>query len=370
MYTTGAIIFAEKATHLSIAYYISSHGFGHAARQSAIIRRLAEQGTKIYVRSAAPAKFFDFPNVYYHQQAYDVGLIQPDALHVDVEASFAAYQIIIDDKTAIIAQEVAFIQQNDIKLIVGDMPPLAFEIAAETHIPSVAITHFTWDWVYDHYSAGYPQAKGIIEGIRQMYGKATLALQLPFAHQFDMFPTVEQIPLLANTPTRSRDEICAELAIPPEHKIGLLSMGGMNWQGGGIDQLEKFNDWTFLVTPSIWEASNQQPNIRLIPTDFPNYHDLIAAADVVVGKAGGSTVAECIAHHTAYIYTTRADYRENELLDAALREHANSQFIPKDEFEGGAWLEWLNPVVARSYAWENIPYNGAEVAAQRLLQFI
>lgn len=355
---------------MAIAYYISSHGFGHAARQSAIIRQLAERDLPIFVRSAAPQKFFDFPNVQTHEQAYDVGLIQPDALHVDVEASFAAYQSILDDKTTIIQQEVAFIQKNQIKLVVSDMPPLAFEVAAQANIPSVAITHFTWDWVYDHYSTDYPQFQPIIAGIREMYGKATLALQLPFSHKFDMFPHIEPIPLLANEPTKNRSEICQELNIPTDNKIGLLSMGGMSWRGGGIDTLDQLVDWTFLVTPTIWEASNQPENFRLIPTDYPNYHDLIAAADMVVGKAGGSTVSECVAHHTACIYTIREDYRENELLDAALRKHTNSHFISKQEFEQGAWVDWLNMVVNRHYDWQEIPYNGATVAVERLLQLM
>jgi len=355
---------------MSIAYYISSHGFGHAARQHAVLRLLSQRGIPVYVRSAAPHKFFDFPGVQHHVQAYDVGLIQPDALHVDVPASIAAYQSILDDAASIIAGEVAFIRANNIRLVVGDMPPLAFEIAHQAGVPSVAITHFTWDWVYAHYAADYPQLEPIIAGIRAMYGKTTLALQLPFAHPFDMFPNVQPHNLLANTVTRTRAQICTELNIAPDDKLALLSMGGMTWRGGGIDRLAQFTGWTFLVTPSIWEASDQPANFRHIPTDYPDYHNLIAAADVVVGKAGGSTVAECVAHHTASIYTIRDDYRENELLDAALRTYTHSQFIQKTAFEAGAWVDWLEPILARDEPLPALKSDGAAQAAALLAKMI
>jgi UDP:flavonoid glycosyltransferase YjiC (YdhE family) len=130
-----------------IAYYISSHGFGHAARQQAIIRELAKQGAEIHVRSASPAKFFTAASSY-HQQRYDIGMIQADALHFDIPASLNWMADFLKEQPKRIASETAFIREKGIELIVSDMPPIAFEIAEAAQLPSVAITHFTWDWVY------------------------------------------------------------------------------------------------------------------------------------------------------------------------------------------------------------------------------
>ena len=47
----------------------------------------------------------------------------------------------------------------------------------------------------------------VVDHLRASYNKATLALQMPFAHEFDMFQQVEEIPLVINRPTESRQQI-------------------------------------------------------------------------------------------------------------------------------------------------------------------
>ena len=94
--------------------------------------------------------------------------------------------------------------------------------------------------------------------------------------------------------------------------------------------------------PDIWSQVKYLPNVRCVPTDTENYQDLIAAADMVVGKAGGSTVAQVIAHRTPMIYTLRENYSENQLLHAALCNFAKSLLVRKNEFEQGAWTQHLD----------------------------
>src|SRR5688572_21143697 len=147
---------------MQIAYYISSHGFGHAARQQAVIRELVKRGAVVHVRTAAPQKFFKHA-ASYHQQRYDIGIIQPDALTYDVAASFAWLADFLQNKDSIIAQEVAFIREKGIQLVVVDMPQIAFDIAEAAGVPSVLVSHFRWDWVYEHYMAAFPQYHYLID---------------------------------------------------------------------------------------------------------------------------------------------------------------------------------------------------------------
>jgi hypothetical protein len=355
---------------MTITFYISGHGFGHAARQQAIIKHLSQAGVMVHVKTPAPRKFFEFPNVTYHDKRYDIGLIQPDSLTVDVEATFQWYRDFLIHQSDLIAEEVAYIRENDVRLIVGDMPPIAFEIANEAGIPSVACTHFTWDWVYGQYLADYPQHDDIIRNLRASYNKATLALQMPFAHEFDMFQQVEEIPLVINMPTQSRQQIRDQFNIPDDHKLCLLSMGGMNWGDGDVSALRHISGWTFLVMPDTWEHVKDVPYVRPIPIDFPDYQNLIVASDVLVGKAGWSTVAEVIAHQTPMLYTLRTGYSENVLLDNALKAHANCRYVEKSAFQSGAWTAYLDELVANDYSWSDIPINGAEIAAQRLIELL
>jgi hypothetical protein len=149
----------------------------------------------------------------------------------------------------------------------------------------------------------------------------------------------------------------------------LLSMGGQSWGRTDISALRQMTGWTFLVMPDSWEQVRDLPNFRLIPTDYEDYHNLIAAADVVVGKSGGTTTAQCIAYRTPIIYTARGDYRENGLLKDALDRYAHSRFLDRENFEAGAWAGMLDSFVETPFDWPPIATNGAEVVVRRLLQF-
>ena len=355
---------------MTITFYISGHGYGHAARQQAIIKHLSDTGVEVHVKTPTPRKFFDFPHVAYHEKRYDIGLIQPDSLTVDVDATFEWYRDFLTRQPALIAEEVAFVREQDVQLIVSDMPPIAFEIASAAGIPSVACTHFTWDWVYGQYMPEYGQYQDVVDSLRASYNKATLALQMPFAHEFDMFQQIEEIPLVINAPTQSRQQIREQFQVPENHKVCLLSMGGMAWGENDVTPLREMAGWTFFVMPDMWDQVNDLDHVRLIPTDYPNYQNLIAAADVLVGKAGWSTIAEVIAHRTPMLYTLRTGYSENSLLENALETYANCRFVEKLAFQSGAWVSYLDELVSRDFTWTDIPTNGAEVAANRLMNFL
>ena len=65
--------------------------------------------------------------------------------------TLAACQALHASFPELIDQEIKFIKSEQIKLVVGDIPPLCFEIAARALVPSVAITNFTWDVIYRAY---------------------------------------------------------------------------------------------------------------------------------------------------------------------------------------------------------------------------
>ncbi|MGJ3237237.1 MAG: hypothetical protein ACFE0Q_00880 [Anaerolineae bacterium] len=358
----------------NIAYYISSHGYGHAARQQAVINQLARRGVAVHVRTATPPKFFQSARSLHHAR-YDIGMIQADALHFDIPASLQWMVDFLDAQAPLIAQEVAFLHVQKIDLVVSDMPAIACEIAERAGVPSVVVTHFTWDWVYAHYSADYPQAEPIVEALRAQYSQATLALQMqiPYPHPFDAFPTVEPVGLIHNPATRTREAVRAEFNIPPDQALVLLSMGGHRWGHSNIQTLKQQTGAVFLVMPDAWEQVSDHPErFRPVPMDYPAYHNLIAAADVLVGKAGGSTVAEVIGHRTPMIYTTQhaAQWRESELLARTLTDHASAHYVPLNDFIAGHWVDDLPNVLHADHHWSDIARDGASQTAARLLQLI
>ena len=324
----------------AIAFYVTGHGFGHAARSKPILDRLAASGARLYLRSGADPKFFaSVPGLDLHREHYDVGSVQADGLNVDPLESLRQYAAIHAQREAIIAREAAFVRQAGVQLVVSDVTPLAFDIATAAGVPAIASSHFTWDWIYEPYVALHPEYAWLLDAIRASYAQATLALEMPFAHDFGVFPRVAQIPLVVRTRTFSRAEIRAAFDVPEGKRLAVLSMGGMDWGTSPLDTLRAHREWVFVLPPDVADLVRGEPNLRAVPPAYPHFHDLTAAADLLIAKAGGVTVSECIAFHTPLICSFRNDFREDELLRPALAEYAHARVYAKAAFEAGAWLD-------------------------------
>ena len=141
----------ELSFLISVAYFISGHGYGHMVRSCQVIRRLREAcpDLQFHVKSTAPYRFLrDLPfPVSYENRAVDVGIVQKDSLEMSVEETLHACRNLHERMPALMEEELAYIKRERIRLILGDIPPLCFEIAARAAIPSVAIGNFTWNWI-------------------------------------------------------------------------------------------------------------------------------------------------------------------------------------------------------------------------------
>ena len=71
------------------------------------------------------------------------------------------------------------------------------------------------------------------------------------------------------------------------------------------------------------------------------YEDLVAAVDVVATKPGYGIIAECAAHGTALLYTSRGHFVEYEVLVQEMPRYVRSQFIPQDALFAGEWRTYL-----------------------------
>ncbi len=80
-----------------IAFFVSAHGFGHAARACALIEELAARSClEFHLFSAAPRWFFDesldLPFVI-HGEDVDVGLAMRTSIEPDLGATLAALRL-------------------------------------------------------------------------------------------------------------------------------------------------------------------------------------------------------------------------------------------------------------------------------------
>lgn len=360
------------ASPASVVFYISGHGFGHASREVEVINAIgaSRPDLTIVLRTSVsdallsrtlrtPVTRLDGP--------CDSGVIQRDSVTHDDEATVREAAAFQETMPARIAEEMERLQPFDVRAVVGDIPPMAFDVASRIGVPSVALANFTWDWIYEWYGEALRDAPNLLAGIRQSYRQAGHALELPLSGGFEVFPRVTRIPFIARHSARSQVEARRLVGLEPDRPVALLSFGGYGLQRLAVEQLDCLDEWTVLLTDRITTLSAQpSPHLRLISeADFGElrYEDLVAAADVVVTKPGYGIVSECVAHDTAMLYTSRGHFREYDRMVAEMPEILRCRFISQDDLFGGRWTGALNSLMEQPQPPKTVATDGALRAA-------
>lgn len=364
---------------MNVVFYISGHGFGHASREVEILNALGDlkPSLRFLIRSAVSpellARTMKVPYTLLPGPC-DSGIVQSTSVQHDDEASvreaaafYSTFAERIDRETKSLAAEGA-------KLIVADIPPLAFEVANRLGVPSVAIGNFTWDWIYET-QPGFEAVPWVVPLIRQAYQRATIALELPFAGGFEVFPSVKTMPLVARRPTRSRAETRTHFGVPHDRPAALLSFGGYGLPALDLSTLDCLADWTVITTDRITPGAHPAPEHVVFLSEQAllggtfRYEDLVAAADVVITKPGYGIIGECIAARTAMLYTSRGEFREYDVLVNAMRRYLKCRFISQEDLFAGRWREALDALVGQPAPLESIAPDGAEVVAKEIARF-
>jgi L-arabinokinase len=373
---------------MTLVFYISGHGFGHASRQVEIIRALAARQPehRIVIRSAVSPdlleRTLDVPFQLLPGPC-DTGIVQRTSIEHDDEATVREAMRFYERYDVMVRAEVDRAGAESPALIVGDIAPVAFEVGARLGVPAVAIANFTWDWIYDTHPGMADQAAWIAPLIRQSYQKATHALELPFSGGFEVFPSRERIPLVARRSHANRTDAREYFNLRPRARVALLSFGGYGLPQQNLATLDCTGEWTIVTTDRLARSNGggggrgegQSHNVvriderRLAASPY-RYEDLVAAADVVITKPGYGILAECISTGTAMLYTSRGVFREYDVLVREMPRYLRARFISQGDLLAGRWRDSFNALIAQPRAPETMPTNGAEVAAEKLSGWI
>jgi L-arabinokinase len=400
---------------MTVVYYISGHGFGHASRSVEVIRELQQLDPRIRiaVRTMAPAWFLDrsLGSAIERQPVdTDTGVVQIDSLRLDEDQTArvaASFYASFDRR---VAEEAAALRELAATVVAGDIPPLAFAAAHRAGIPSVAVANFTWDWIYAGYPHFEPLAPGTVELIARAYSHASLALRLPFSGGFDSMKAVTRdVPLIARKATHTRDAARRRLGID-DGPVVLASFGGHGLRLP-YETIARRNSFTLIVTDvgrlkpaptyegqsagrlrpgptyegqsagrlkpgPAYEGQRRgrlQPAHRLLRitlqqlTDLGiKYEDLVAASDVVVTKAGYGIVSECIANDAAMLYTPRGRFREHDVFLAEMPKYLRCREITNDDLRSGNWQPSVEAVLSLPGAPQTLRTDGAAVCAEAI----
>ena len=349
-------------------YYITGHGYGHAVRSNQVIRALqhAAPDLHVHVRTTAPEWLFQDSKrpVSYSRQLMDIGIVQSNSLVMDLEATLHECQNHRQRMPSLIEQEAKFITEQRIELVIGDIPPVCFEIAAQAGIPSVAVTNFTWDVIYRAYATEHPALYPLIEEMTRFYRKATLALTLPYPCAMSMFMRQEAIPWISRASALTRKQARAAFGLPSNGIIVLLSFGGLGLDDLPRLRLSELSDFSFVSTGPV---EFRQDNLLVFSMAQRCYVDLLRAVDAVVTKPGYGIVADVLAHRLPVLYTERGEFPEYPCLVKALTEIATAEFIPQADLLAGNIRRYLTRLLNKKPSWPPVPLNGAAVAAAKIL---
>ena len=172
----------HSKTTKRIVYYISSHGFGHAARSLSVLSSLTNKAT-VFVKTKIPPFFFKGflgNSIKIISQETDSGCIQKDFTCVDEEKTFKVFQNFMNSHSQRIEAEVNWLKQKSIDLIVSDAPSLPIEAAHRASIPSILVSNFTWYDIYSDFDISHKFSE-FLEIIKEEYSKTTIQI-LPQCH--------------------------------------------------------------------------------------------------------------------------------------------------------------------------------------------
>lgn len=356
----------------TIAYFVSAHGLGHAARAAAVMQALhdlrPDLGCEIF--TAAPSWFFQESLTgpwRCHHLAADVGLVQIDSLHEDWPASLAALDALYPLDAGLVQALAQQIQALGCELVLCDIAPLGIAVAVAAGIPSVLIENFTWDWIY----AGYEQAQPDL----RRHSRYLAGLFAAADHHIQTEPVCAArsgaltTPPVARRPRLPRAETRQRLGVDEGAPLVLVTMGGAAWEYTFLAHLTAHPRFQFLIPGSVATAQRSQ-NLFLLPSRSGWYHpDLIHAADAVVGKLGYSTVAEAYYSRVPFCFVTRPSFRESAVLQAFVQAHLPSLALTAAEFAGGEWLPAL-PVLLAQPRQPQPALSGAQMVAAHLLTLL
>jgi len=362
---------------VTVVFYISGHGFGHASREVEIINALgrAAPDARIVIRSAvSPSLLERTIQVPYELRpgACDSGIVQTTSVAHDDDATIAAAVAFYSTYDERVEAEARHLAEESIDVIVGDIPPIAFDVAGRLGVPSVAIANFTWDWIYETHAGLIDRAPWILPRIRQAYRRADLALELPFAGGFGVFTNVRRIPLVARRPTRGREDTRRFFGVPLDRPAALLSFGGYGMPSLDVRTIDS-RDWTLVATDRVLPdgARTRASNVvhiderKFLGAGF-RYEDLVSAVDVVVTKPGFGIVSECIACGTAMLYTSRGAFREYDVFVRDMPRVLRCRFISQDDLFAGRWRGALDDLLRQPPPPETMATDGADIAAAQI----
>ncbi len=350
-----------------IAFFISPHGYGHAARAAAVMSELYLRDATYHfaIFTKAPEWFFaetlESTSYTYHPLLTDIGVVQAGPLTENLAETHAKLKEFIPFNPHLIDNLKKELSLIGCKAVLCDISPLGLYVAESSGLPSILIENFTWDWIYEAYLPDNPEYSAPINYLSECFRKATFHIRTRPASVTQNRNDLETNPV-SRQPRKPREIIRQELGIHPQDRVVLVTLGGLSETLEiSIGSDTQVGIW--YVIPGGSPRFEKKGRRILLPHHSRYYHpDLVKASDAVVGKAGYSTVAEAFHAGIPFAYLPRPGFRESEFLGSFIEENLGGFEIPPSDFYSGNFSKRVDELLETRVIHEPVR-NGAEQIA-------
>lgn len=348
-----------------LAYFITPHGFGHAARAAAIMVALQERDPTLHfhIFTQVPQWFFQASlvrNIHYYDVCTDIGLIQTTALSEDLPATVRRLATLLPYNRALIASLATILRGMRCAMVLCDIAPMGIVAARAAGIPSVLIENFTWDWIYRGYLEEEPRLAGPLAYLQETNALADYRVQLePVCAPC---PAALTVPPVSRCPQHTPQETRAALHLPADANVVLMTMGGIPEPLQDMTRLHSHPETLFVVLGGA-RTMVRQANVLLLPhrpAVLPL--DLVYACDAVVSKAGYSILAETYHAGVPFGYVIRSRFREAPVLARYIAAHMPGLALTETALHQSTWLASLPDLLALPRQPVRVERGAAQVA--------
>lgn len=355
---------------LALYVAITNHGFGHVTRTASVLATLQQlcPELSLTVVTTAPRWLLETylsAEFTYRPQRLDIGVVQGDSLTFDISSTLQELKALRASAPALVETESRFIRQQNISLVLADIPPLATQVAKAAGVPCWMMGNFGWDLIYEQWGKDFAES---VAWVQSCFSDCDRLFRLPFHAPMTNFPTIQDTGLTGGQPKRTAQEIRDQLGLNvPQEKVALLTFGGLGLNSIPFDNLQHFPDWQFITfnaqAPDHWK--------NLIKVDGKTYRpvDLMPACGRLISKPGYGTFSEACRVGIPVTSLPRDDFAEAQFLLAGLQQYSHHQILEPEEFTTPGW-EFLNRPINSPQSSQRLATDGNEVIAQTVLEFL
>lgn len=348
---------------------ITSHGFGHAVRTASVaakVQQLCPDISLILVTTTPQWLLESYlkRNFQYHPRVLDIGVIQTDSLTMDKAATLEKMERIRACQKVLVAEEVDFIRDNGVGLILADIPPLAASIAREAGIPCWMMSNFGWDFIYRNWGELFTRT---VTWIEECYRQCDRLFRLPLSEPMSAFSSITDVGLIGGTPHYTQEELRSQFKLTaPQEKTILLTFGGLGLQAIPYHNLPQFPDWQFITFD---RQAPELPNLIKIVDRSYRPVDFMPLCGRVISKPGFSTFSEALILDVPIVSLTRQDFAEASILLEGIRDWSYHQIITPAEFFEGNW-NFLHQPLTPPRQTASLSKDGTETIARAIIDYL